>query len=806
MSANRPERTLHEWLDACARAGIALKQDGGEHKGPCPSCGGTDRFHVKEAEGGKILASCRHCGDFAAIVRALWPPAAPAASAAPAVLPSDSSVEGVWLYHDAEGRTAFAVIRRQLATGGKRYSQWTPTAPGVWTGAHPVWIPKGAAAPRPLYQLSEILRTEGRVVIVEGEKCADAVRTAWPSVTVTTWSGGAGRGRRQQWESTDFEPIRGRPVTLVADPDLPGRTAMSTLASRLHGMGCAVTVILPDDETAGDIADWIAEGVPEATARLREMATPYEPPDEAPPPANAPPPGRPEVDATALRDNPHFAIAGLDGSAVVVNLKRAGQYVTRVRESLLRKQALVALAPQTWWAQITGAPEMSDRVAMMCGDTMLRIADNLGQVDMSRMFGRGAVRLDSSTTIFHLGDRLLVQGEEQSLDWGRRFRVHWVSQPRLTLDTPATDAEMRQVAEAYMRYRWATATDGRRMMGWIVAALVGGALSWRVHLSIIAPSGAGKSWVLDQIKILLDDACISVTDATAPGLARICAHSSLPLIVDEAEPVTGASAGVLALLRTASGDGARVRAQQGGEGVTRQVLRFSALLSSTTAPRMAAADRTRLAPVRLGESVDDWAQVMHDIQAAGRLGNRVRARIIHDAPSIAAAVDLRAQEYQSLGMDSREALGSAALSIGWQTWGLGEHDVYMTDSARHEEAPDAETLMRDILGIRVRRGSDETDLVTYMVKSPTDAAGLYGLRFGEPGLFIAPSNPALRDSLRVWSHADIRTTLLQLPGATTTNPVSFGWFRARAVLVPYSTIEALGIDLDAIQIMAMAHT
>ena len=39
-----------------------LKKSGGYHIGPCPFCGGKDRFNVKSAEGGDLWI-CRQCGD-----------------------------------------------------------------------------------------------------------------------------------------------------------------------------------------------------------------------------------------------------------------------------------------------------------------------------------------------------------------------------------------------------------------------------------------------------------------------------------------------------------------------------------------------------------------------------------------------------------------------------------------------------------------------------------------------------------------------------------------------------------------------
>ncbi len=69
---------LPSWADWCdAAAGLDLVNRSGELVGPCPSCGGTDRFHVSR-RGPDALVGCRGCVDggasgFAAVLRAAFP-------------------------------------------------------------------------------------------------------------------------------------------------------------------------------------------------------------------------------------------------------------------------------------------------------------------------------------------------------------------------------------------------------------------------------------------------------------------------------------------------------------------------------------------------------------------------------------------------------------------------------------------------------------------------------------------------------------------------------------------------------------
>ena len=54
-----------------------------------------------------------------------------------------------------------------------------------------VWARKGAEGLLPVYNLPELIqRTKALVIISEGEKCADAVKAAFPDCVSITWVGG----------------------------------------------------------------------------------------------------------------------------------------------------------------------------------------------------------------------------------------------------------------------------------------------------------------------------------------------------------------------------------------------------------------------------------------------------------------------------------------------------------------------------------------------------------------------------------------------------------------------------------------
>ena len=175
---------------------------------------------------------------------------------------------GTWTYLTVDDEVAFHVARwENVDPHGRKVIR-----PAAWTGVE--WALKAMPDARPLYNLPAILESPDKLlVVVEGEKCADAAADAFPEAVVTTWQGGSGA-----WRSTDWEPLSGRDVLLVADTDDSSRKAIRQIAEHLASMECTARVHLPSGDDGRDIADWLEEESVEATRkRIAAEARVWEP-------------------------------------------------------------------------------------------------------------------------------------------------------------------------------------------------------------------------------------------------------------------------------------------------------------------------------------------------------------------------------------------------------------------------------------------------------------------------------------------------------------------------------------------------
>ena len=115
------------------------------------------------------------------------------------------------------------------------------------------WRQEQMPEPRPLYLLDVIARSPGSALLVtEGEKCVNALSHGL-GILATTSSGGSNAASKSDWS-----PLAGREVVILADNDDAGRQYAADVAAILHELDppAIVRVVELDGlEPGGDVAD-----------------------------------------------------------------------------------------------------------------------------------------------------------------------------------------------------------------------------------------------------------------------------------------------------------------------------------------------------------------------------------------------------------------------------------------------------------------------------------------------------------------------------------------------------------------------
>ena len=166
-------------------------------------------------------------------------------------LPTDT-----WAYHNAEGKVIGAVARFET-NGRKEYRPLVYCKEKGRCG----WRSRGFPKPRPLYRLPQLLKTTRPILIVEGEKSADAAAKRFPDHEVTTPPQGAQSPAHAEWST-----LSGRHVLVWPDNDDPGQAFATKVSGLVQEAGAASVRIvklpigLPEK---WDLADPIPEGMSE---------------------------------------------------------------------------------------------------------------------------------------------------------------------------------------------------------------------------------------------------------------------------------------------------------------------------------------------------------------------------------------------------------------------------------------------------------------------------------------------------------------------------------------------------------------
>lgn len=206
-------------------------------------------------------------------------PAPTTAPPPPDLHPQHGRLAARWAYLDQAGEVLGYAVRFD-APGGKVVLPLTLRD----DGRGPRWRWSAFDEPRPLYGLRRLAARPGApVLVVEGEKTADAAGERLAAFVAVTWPGGSKAAKKADWS-----PLAGREVVIFPDADAPGDQAARSVVTLALAAGArsAVVVDLPANLPEGwDLADEWPTGFGRAeaeaaigAARAAGMGRPPPPP------------------------------------------------------------------------------------------------------------------------------------------------------------------------------------------------------------------------------------------------------------------------------------------------------------------------------------------------------------------------------------------------------------------------------------------------------------------------------------------------------------------------------------------------
>ncbi|MBT9137339.1 MAG: DNA primase [Firmicutes bacterium] len=257
-----------------------LKKVDGGYMTICPAHNDrTPSLSVREAEDGRIIATCFGCGAeraklYSAMeqkigyalnpieksdrkspekkaiavkqtkrnIRVITPvPASAPDFASQARSKTHGNPTSIWTYHDTQGQVVGHVCRYQNDTE-KLIWPWVCAE----KDGRPQWVVHQLPSPRPLYNAHEITKSKPGtpILFVEGEKVAEAGRKLFPSWIPTTTIGGCSAPHL-----SDFSILKGRTIIISPDNDQPGMQYAADVAQLCAKAGANEILMLRFPDT-----------------------------------------------------------------------------------------------------------------------------------------------------------------------------------------------------------------------------------------------------------------------------------------------------------------------------------------------------------------------------------------------------------------------------------------------------------------------------------------------------------------------------------------------------------------------------
>lgn len=308
--------------------------------------------------------------------------------------------------------------------------------------------------------------------------------------------------------------------------------------------------------------------------------------------------------------------------------------------------------------------------------------------------GPGVWHGGAGSLIVHAGDGLLIEGKWQPA--GQLIdSIIYAAAP--AIGRPATTCAEKSAGEmllkAFQLWRFSSELGPEILLGFVGAAMLGGAPAFRPHLLTIGQRGTGKTWLSELVAAALGGGAFQANETTEAGLRQLMTGEARCLVLDETENEEGLAdriAAVVQLLRRMTG-GAGARVLRGSAGGKAQVFTVTgcAYLAAILPPVLKPQDRSRinivrLMPLPIGQDQADAAtRARKAIAWAGEASPALRARAIEGWQRFQNTFAIYRAAFLGQGVDGRDADRIATVLAG-------------RDLLLHDDEPDSDSVYIEV--------------------------------------------------------------------------------------------------------------
>lgn len=469
---------------------------------------------------------------------------------------STQKITATYDYVNEDGVLVFQVVRLEPGKGGakKEFRQRRPDGKGGWS-----WKTKGIT--KFPYRIQEVIAKKGPIVIVEGEKQVDYLRSL--GLNATCNPGGAGK-----WLVSYAKYFRGRDVIIVPDADLPNKVGLivgadhaKKVADSLLGEAESVHVVeLPLAQPKWGLDDWLLDG--RTLADFQEVLNTCDPwgPDSEiitrVDVKSAEETMDPLINYRRILDEIGITyVAEHDVTRVIEIFSVGTQKFTQLRDpSKLQYEVLVAacglpvIHKVRRTSEDTGEFSLSEvrtAIAIIGGQT--RASDERRGVGIWN--NNGAIVVVNARKMGVLNGSGELQLTQNPVYLGVPYnigdRCDWIDLDHVSLrikDAGGRSGEtclesIDRVREMFdlWSYTAPNHVNPEILTGMVMASLVQTMWDWRPQIFLIGQSYAGKTTMMHVVASLFGEICEMASNSSAAGLRQLVGESGRIAMCDELE-------------------------------------------------------------------------------------------------------------------------------------------------------------------------------------------------------------------------------------------------------------------------------
>lgn len=269
--------------------------------------------------------------------------------------------------------------------------------------------------------------------------------------------------------------------------------------------------------------------------------------------------------SSKVGENPYFKFLGFsktdDGVQAFHFFAKEAQVLLKLTAAKMSNNNLLMLAPRNFWEVNFPHPTKKFHVDGAV-NWLIQTSNQRGYFKEKNIRGRGAW-VDAGRVVVHLGDRLIVDGEEKKI-WDIESKFFYEATEEIEVDLRAVmtveEASKLFTLVSPQHITWERSFSGDLLIGWCVSSVLCGATPWRAHTWITGASDSGKSWLMNNVVnyLLAPIGVYGKGATTESGLRQLLEYDALPVMLEESEGNTKKKqaeiAETLEMMRNSSSD------------------------------------------------------------------------------------------------------------------------------------------------------------------------------------------------------------------------------------------------------------